>query len=84
MNNCFICGSSTWIERHHVFGSSRKKASEKYGMMCDLCHYCHNEPPNGIHHNKENRIKLQQHFQKIFEEEKTRKEFIAIFGKNYL
>jgi hypothetical protein len=34
MNNCFICGSNIWIERHHVFGASRKKASEKYGMLC--------------------------------------------------
>jgi hypothetical protein len=29
-----------------------------------LCHYCHNEPPNGVHQNKEIRQKLQSFAQK--------------------
>lgn len=86
-DSCFICGSHEWIEEHHVFGGNgRRRLSEKYGLKVYLCHYCHNEPPNGVHHNSETRKALQQ-----FAQEKamqhygwTVDDFRNIFGKNYL
>jgi hypothetical protein len=82
---CYICGSYNWIENHHVFGGSNRKRSEKFGMTVNLCHYCHNEPPNGVHHNKKINDKLKGEFQTKFEEEHgTRKEFMDLFGRNYL
>lgn len=81
---CFICHSTNWLELHHIFGASNKKNSEKYGLIVYLCHWCHNEPPNGVHHNAENMKKLRSIAQKKFEEQYTRDEFRRIFGKNYL
>jgi Zn-finger protein len=86
-DSCFICGSPLWLEEHHVFGGvGRRKISEKYGLKVYLCHYCHNEPPMGVHHNKKIRKALQkwaqteamQHYQWTVDD------FRKIFGKNYL
>lgn len=81
---CFMCGSKDWLELHHIFGASNKKNSEKYGFLVYLCHWCHNEPPNGVHHNSENMRKLKALAQKKFEQDHTRDEFLKIFGKNFL
>ena len=83
---CYICGSVRWIEIHHVFGGCDRKTSDKYGLTVPLCHYCHNEPPNGVHFNKDIRRVLQAKVQK-----KAMKHYgwdleawRSLFGKNYL
>jgi NAD-dependent dihydropyrimidine dehydrogenase PreA subunit len=81
---CWICGSCRWLELHQVFGGANKKKSEKYGLMVYLCHYCHNEPPNGVHHNKERMDWLRAEGQKRFEAEHPELDFLKVFGKNYL
>ena len=83
---CFLCGSYNWLEYHHIFGAARKKLSEKYGLMVYLCHYCHNEPPDGVHHNKESRLYLQRTAQQkaMQYHDLSVEDFIGIFGKNYL
>lgn len=84
MNYCYLCeGRAT--EEHHVFGGSNRKWSEKYGLKVYLCHWCHNEPPYGVHHNSENMERLHKTGQKIFElQVGSREEFRKIFGKSYL
>ena len=83
---CFICGSYQWIEIHHVFGGANRKLSEKYGLKVPLCHYCHNEPPNGVHFNKKNMRKLQAYAQAkaMWHFRWSIDDFRAIFGRNYL
>ena len=81
---CEICGRWCLLERHHVFGASNRKKSEKYGYVVNLCHWCHNEPPYGVHHNASMMRSLHQKYQHIFEQTHTREEFIQEFGKNYL
>lgn len=83
---CFLCGSQIWLEEHHMFGGGNRKLSEKYGLKVYLCHYCHNEPPNGVHFNAENSNYLKETGQKIAMEHYgwTKDEFRQIFGKNYL
>ena len=85
-SRCFICHSRQWLEWHHIFGAALKKKSEKYGLMVRLCHYCHNEPPNGVHQNKEVRLKLQAFAQKRAMEtyDWDVERFIKEFYKNYL
>lgn len=83
-DECFMCGRSYWLEEHHIFGAANRKHSTKYGLVVNLCHWCHNEPPDGVHHNKENRERLMQAGQRAFEETHTREEFMAIFGRNWL
>jgi hypothetical protein len=65
-SKCFICGSRHWLEFHHIWGGCKaiRDKSEKYGLVVRLCHYCHNEPPNGVHQNREIRRKLQSFAQK--------------------
>jgi hypothetical protein len=79
-----MCGRTDWIERHHVFGGSNRKKSEKYDLVADLCHFCHNEPPDGVHFNRANNLRLKQKYQRIFEHTHTREEFVSEFGKNYM
>jgi len=81
--SCMMCGSHQWIERHHVMPASNRKKSEKYGLIAPLCHYCHNEPPHGIHHNRENDRKLRAMAQLKFEEVYPNEDWLRIFGKNF-
>lgn len=83
---CFICGSYNWIELHHIFGGANRKKSEKYGLVVYLCHDCHNEAPNGVHHNAERMRILRSYAQKKAMKHYgwTTQEFIKLFGKNYL
>lgn len=81
---CFMCGEYGKTERHHVFQGAYRKKSEAHGFVVNLCHWCHQVPPKGVHHNKKNRIALRQICQKEFEKTHTREDFIAEFGRNYL
>lgn len=83
---CELCGKYGALEKHHIFGASNRKKSERLGLTIMLCHYCHNEPPYGVHFNKEIRLRLQAETQKKFMEEcdLTTEDFIRIFGRNYV
>jgi len=83
-SECLFCESHRWIERHHVFGGANRKKSTKYKLIAPLCHYCHNEYPEGVHHNAANNKKLKQIGQKAFEKHYPNLCFCEIFGKNYL
>ena len=82
--NCELCGRWCSLERHHVYGAANRKRSEYYGYVVNLCHDCHNEPPNGVHHNAKNMLRLHQIYQAEFEKSRSREEFMQEFGKNYL
>lgn len=82
---CYVCGSTQWLEEHHIYGGANRKISEAHGFKVFLCHHCHNEPPYGVHHNKESRLKLQADCQSKYESMgHTRQEFMSKIGKNYL
>lgn len=84
---CYVCGTTTWLEEHHVFeGIANRKLSEKYGLKIYLCHKHHNEVPDGIHFDKWLRDRIKQEAEKRFIEyyNSSIEEFIKIFGKNFL
>jgi hypothetical protein len=83
---CYICGSVRWLECHHIYSAAYRNRSEQYGLTVPLCHYCHNEPPNGVHFNKEIRRKLQAKAQKIAMRHYkwSIEDFRERFGRNYL
>lgn len=83
MCSCMECGRTDWIEKHHVFGGANRKWSQKYKLIVPLCHYCHNEPPTGIHFNKEMAAWYHEFAQRRFEEEYPDLIFQNIFGRNY-
>lgn len=90
--HCFMCGRHArsdyfGLEEHHVYGGyGIRPKSEKYGLKVYLCHYCHNEPPNGVHHNKKNRALLQSMVQKRAMQYYgwDVDDFRAIFGRSYI
>lgn len=81
---CYLCGSVRWLELHHIFNASYRNKSTKYGLVVYLCHHCHNEPPLGVHHNKERNTYLKQIGQQAFIKHYPNKDFLKEFGKNYL
>jgi len=81
---CEICGKWLPLERHHVFGGSSRKQSDRDGFTVNICHWCHNEPPNGVHFNHANMLRLKQQCQRECEKTHTRAQFMAAYGKNYL
>lgn len=75
------------LESHHIYnGNPNRKLSEKYGLKVYLCHYCHNEPPNGVHFNSMINLCLKANTQKKAMEYYgwDIDTFRSIFGKNYL
>jgi hypothetical protein len=83
---CFLCGGYGATEWHHIFGGANRKKSEHYGLKVRLHHDCHNEPPEGVHFNKEKMQYLHEEGQKaaIKKYGWSIDEFRRIFGKNYL
>jgi hypothetical protein len=79
---CFFCPRPA-TEAHHVFSGAYRKKSERHRYKVGLCHWCHNEPPDGVHFNHENSLVLKRMAQAEFEKTHTREEFIQVFGKSY-
>lgn len=86
MRECYFCGSTQRLERHHIFGGANRKKSERDGLVVYLCHECHNEPPHGVHHNKEMMLDLHRYGESLwlFQHDATIEDFIREYGKNYL
>ena len=84
MDHCYYTGSAP-VERHHIFGGSNRKSSEKYGFVIPLRPDLH---PNGVHAGNDARqldINLKQMAQRHFETHYgSRKDFIMVFGKSWL
>ena len=84
---CYITGSIYNLHKHHIFeGTANRKLSEKYGLWIYLRADWHNLSTYGVHFNKELDIKLKKVAQKKWQEyyNKTKEDFIKIFGKSYL
>lgn len=84
LDHCMFTGAAP-VERHHVYGGSNRKNSEKYGFIAPLRPDLH---PNGVFAGQEAKavdMELKQRCQRYFEDHNgTREEFISIFGRSYL
>ena len=85
MDTCIFTGSP-YVERHHIYGNSSKKASERYGYIVPLRYDLH---PNGVRadrrYAKDIDTYLKQMAQKDYEEKHgSREDFIREFGRSYL
>ena len=81
---CYLCGSRGYLERHHIFGGPNRKLSEKYGLTVHLCWMDHQDSREGVHYNREKMRKLQKIGQQAVEQTYPGKDFRQIFGRNYL
>ena len=90
MNTCWLCGANGCadpLDRHHIFGGSNRKKSERMGLVVYLCHHrCHIFGKMAVHQNKETMLKLHQFGQEkaMLENGWDTEKFIEEFGKNYL
>lgn len=80
---CYFCGRQYGLESHHcLHGTANRKQAEKYGLKVWLCNECHRE----LHdRNFSLDLILMQTAQQCFEEQVgDRRQFVQIFGKNFL
>lgn len=85
MDHCYFTGTAP-VERHHIWGGSNRKNSEKYGFVIPLRPDLH---PNGARadrrYAKDIDTRLKRMAQEYFEAHYgTREEFRGIFGKSWL
>lgn len=84
LDHCMFTGSAP-VERHHIFGASNKKRSEKYGFIAPLRPDLH---PNGVFAGAEAKsvdMKLKTMAQEYYETHiGTREQFRKEFGKSWL
>lgn len=87
---CFLCGrngNGDPLEHHHIFGGSRRKHSEKYGLVVLLCgERCHRLGRYAVHQNGEVMDYLHKYGQRKAMKEQgwTTEDFMKVFGANYL
>ena len=83
---CYLCGSIGPTENHHIFpGVPNRRSSEKYGLKVYLCPYCHRLGPKAVHNCKATMDEVKRDGQRAFERvHGSRKQFMNIFGKNWL
>ena len=90
MKKCFICGrngNGDRLERHHIFGGSNRKHSEKYGLVVYLCgERCHRNGEYSAHRNSDIADYLHRYGQeKVMKENNwTEEQIREIFGRSYL
>lgn len=84
MQTCYLCGGRATEKHHCMHGYGNRKLAERYGLTVGLCHFCHNEPPNGVHYNAEVDNYLKREAQKAFEARHSHKLWQALFMRNYL
>ena len=90
MRECFLCGRNgrgDRLERHHIFGGSNRKHSEKYGLVVDLCgERCHRNGEYSAHRNAEVAAYLHRYGQEKAMKEQgwTVEQFRDRFGKSYI
>ena len=82
--HCMVCFLTENLERHHVFGKYNRDNSEKYGLTVWLCARHHRDSKYGVHFDKRLDNALKQYAQRVFNIEYPDKNFVEIFGKNYL
>lgn len=83
MRACELCGGRA-DHVHHVYGGRNRRASDYYGMVCDLCVMCHTGGKFSAHRDRRTDLFLKRMYQVKFEKEHSREKFIRVFGRNYI
>lgn len=83
---CYVCGTTNNIHIHEVFFGKNRKKSIEDGCCVYLCGRHHNQSNEGVHFNHELdtelKIQMELHWLKTYN--KTIKDFIDRYGKNYI
>ena len=77
---CYLCGRTGTLHRHHCLHGIRRKAADKYDLTVYLCPECHRR----LHDNGDGDRELQKLAQRTFESRYGHEKYMETFGKNYL
>ena len=83
---CYVCGTTVNIHCHHVYyGTANRKLSDADGCVVYLCQY-HHTGVMGVHFNKKLDNMLKRKCQLVWQDHygKTKKDFIARYGRSYI
>ena len=83
LNECYFCHKPAQCI-HEVFFGKNRQTSINNGFCVGLCNEHHNMSGNSVHGNHDLDIVLKQKYQKEYEKEHSREEFIKLIGRNYL
>ena len=86
--SCYFCGSERNLEKHHAMhGTANRKLAERDGLWVWVCPDCH-RGTYGVHgkhgHGKDMTLKMAAEYAWIKHNNKTEKDWIKRYGKNYL
>ena len=87
MKQCFLCKQYAETEENHIFqGTANRKLSDKHKLVVDLCLSCHQYGNEAVHKNEVTAQFLHEYGQRKFMKDNDVgiKEFVKVFGKNYL
>lgn len=77
---CYLCGRTGVLHRHHCLHGIRRKAADKYDLTVYLCPECHRRLHDHGDGDRELQRLAQRHFEGLYGHEK----YMETFGKNYL
>lgn len=81
---CYVTGRTEGLHKHHVFGGSNRRISEKKGFYIWLIPSLHNLSDKGIHFDKSFDLSVKRACQREYEKTHSREEFMKLIGRNYL
>lgn len=79
---CFLTGSTTCLEEHHIMNAPYRQKSEKFGLKVMLTHRVH----SWLHNTRQGRrysYLLKAYAQKVFEQKYGHKIWMKEFHKDY-
>lgn len=80
---CYFCGRPVQAI-HEVYGGCNRQRSIQNGFCVGLCNYHHNMSDESVHFNRDMDLELKRLYQKKYEEDHTRDDFIDLIGKSFL
>lgn len=81
-NTCFLCGTETQCDTHHLLGGVRRKKADRLGLTVPLCRSCHSYLH--AHPAQHEWMKVRAQKKAMQEQGWTIEDFIREFGKSYL
>lgn len=79
---CFKCGTTYNLHKHHLYFAANRKVSDKLGLWVWLCAAHHNMSDEGVHFNREFDLELKRLGQEIYS--KDHDDFMEQIGRSYL
>lgn len=84
LDRCYFCGKPAQCIHEVFYGTANRKISIQNGFCVGLCHGEHNLYKKSVHNDRKMDLELKQLYQKEYEKNHTRDEFIKLIGKSYL